>query len=86
MKAAKSSWQLQEAKNRFSEVVDEALARGPQTVTRHGEEVVVIISAKEFKRMKKPKGSLVDCLRVPAEYAGEWDVTRSRDWPREITL
>ena len=48
MKAANTRWQLQEAKNRFSEVVDEALARGPQTVTRHGEEVVVIISAKEI--------------------------------------
>jgi prevent-host-death family protein len=40
-------WQLQEAKNRFSEVVDEALHKGPQTVTRHGQEVVVIISAAE---------------------------------------
>ncbi len=86
MKLAKKCWQLQEAKNRFSEVVDDALAHGPQTVTRHGEEVVVIVSAKEFKRMKKPKGSLVDCLRVPAEFAGEFDVTRARDLPREIKL
>ena len=34
-------WQLQEAKNRFSEVVNKALEEGPQTVTRHGEEIVV---------------------------------------------
>ena len=52
-------WQLQEAKNRFSEVVDEALAHGPQTATRHGREVVVIVAAGEFRRIKQPKGSLL---------------------------
>ena len=38
------SWQLQEAKNRFSEVVSRALTEGPQTVTRRGTEVVVVVS------------------------------------------
>jgi len=37
-------WQLQEAKNRLSEVVDLALEEGPQTVTRHGKEVVVVVA------------------------------------------
>ena len=54
MNAQKAQWQLQEAKNRFSEVVEEALARGPQTVTRHGREVVVIVSAEEYRRMRQP--------------------------------
>ena len=81
-----SLWQLQQAKNRFSEVVDKALAHGPQTVTRHGREVVVIVSAEEYRRMKQPLGSLLACLQVPAEYAVELDVSRSRDLPREIDL
>jgi prevent-host-death family protein len=85
-KSQKTEWQLQEAKNRFSEVVDEALIHGPQTVTRHGREVVVIVSSEEFRRMRQPKDSLLKCLQVPAEYAVELDVSRSRDLPRAIDL
>lgn len=80
------SWQLQDAKNRFSEVVEEALTHGPQTVTRHGREVVVILSVEEYRRMKQPKGSLLEALQVPAEYAVELDITRSPELPREIDL
>jgi prevent-host-death family protein len=43
------SWQLQEAKQRFSEVVRHALEDGPQVVTRHGEEVVVVVSMQQFR-------------------------------------
>ena len=46
-------WQLQEAKNRFSELVNKVLSEGPQVVTRRGEEVVVIVSNEEFKKLKK---------------------------------
>ena len=53
-------WQLQEAKNRFSEVVEEALHKGPQTVTRHGEETVVVLSVKEYRRLSRPSVGLVD--------------------------
>ncbi len=84
--AMNAQWQLQEAKNRFSEVVDEALKHGPQTVTRHGREVVVIVSAEEYRRLKQPKGSLLKCLQVPAEYAVDLDVSRSRDLPRAVDL
>jgi prevent-host-death family protein len=46
-----SSWQLQEAKQRFSEVVRQALEEGPQVVTRHAREAVVILSAKHYRRL-----------------------------------
>ncbi|MHB8619500.1 MAG: type II toxin-antitoxin system Phd/YefM family antitoxin, partial [Chloroflexota bacterium] len=45
------SWQLQEAKQRFSQLVQRTLDEGPQVVTRRGEEVVVLISATEFQRL-----------------------------------
>lgn len=45
------AWQLQEAKQRFSEVVNRALGEGPQVVTRHGREVVVVLAADEFHRL-----------------------------------
>jgi prevent-host-death family protein len=55
-------WQLQEAKNKFSQVVNEALAEGPQVVTRRGEEVVVVISKEEYGRLKKSQSSLVEFM------------------------
>jgi prevent-host-death family protein len=42
-------WQLQDAKQRFSEVVRRALTDGPQWVTRHGRRVVVVVAAAEFE-------------------------------------
>lgn len=51
------AWQVQEAKQRFSELVERTLREGPQTVTRRGEEVVVVIPAEEFKRLS---GQVVD--------------------------
>ncbi len=80
------SWQLQEAKNRFSEVVDQALARGPQIGTRHGREMVVILSVEDCHRMKQPKDNLPEALRAPAEYAAGLDITRDRDSSRNVEL
>lgn len=45
-------WRLQDAKARFSEVVREAQQRGPQRVTLHGEDAVVIVGAAEFDRLR----------------------------------
>jgi prevent-host-death family protein len=47
-------WRLQDAKARFSEVVREAQQRGPQRVTLHGKDAVVIIGAAEFDRLLRP--------------------------------
>jgi prevent-host-death family protein len=45
-------WLLRDAKARFSELVLRALSEGPQRVTVHGSDVVVVISAEEFRRLK----------------------------------
>jgi antitoxin Phd len=42
------AWKLQDAKARFSEVVDRALHEGPQVVTRHGENAVVVVAYRDF--------------------------------------
>ena len=44
-------WQLQEAKNKFSQVVTEAIEDGPQIITRHGVEVAVLLSYQEYKQL-----------------------------------
>jgi antitoxin Phd len=49
---ARRSWSVQDAKNRFSEVV-EAARRKPQTVTKHGKPAVVIVAADEYDRLCK---------------------------------
>jgi len=47
------SWALQDAKARFSELVDETLKKGPQIVTRRGVETVVVVPVEEWKRLKE---------------------------------
>jgi antitoxin Phd len=49
---ARSTWSVQDAKNRFSEVV-EAARRKPQTVTKHGKPAVVVVAADEYERLRK---------------------------------
>ena len=56
------TWQLQEAKSRFSEVVELTLKEGPQLVTRRGEEAVVILAADDYRRLSGQTSSLMDCL------------------------
>jgi prevent-host-death family protein len=47
-------WRLQDAKARLSEVVRQAQQRGPQRVTLHGRDAVVVVRADEFDRMRRP--------------------------------
>ncbi|MBT2229681.1 type II toxin-antitoxin system Phd/YefM family antitoxin [Nonomuraea sp. NEAU-A123] len=47
-----TKWQLQEAKQRFSEVVRRAHDEGPQIVTRHGQDVAVILDMEEYRQLK----------------------------------
>lgn len=50
--AVHGHWQLQEAKQRFSELIRSVEADGPQFVTRHGEEVAVIVSIAEYRHLR----------------------------------
>ena len=60
-------WQLQEAKSRFSELVETVILKGAQTVTKHGKPAVVIISAEEYRRSLAPRKSLAAALRACPE-------------------
>jgi prevent-host-death family protein len=81
------SWQLQEAKQKFSELVRRTLEDGPQVVTRHGEEVVVIVPAEEFRRMSEQKPDFKEYLMSAPE--GLELIIPERppnDFPREVDL
>jgi prevent-host-death family protein len=77
-------WQLQQAKAKFSEVVQKAMDEGPQTVTRHGKPTVVVLSAEQFELMKKRQIDLKDLLPLLAPE--EVEIERKRDRPRRIDL
>jgi antitoxin Phd len=79
-------WQLQDAKNRFSEVVNKALAEGPQVVTRRGEEVAVILSTDEYNRLKKSKSSLREFFRESPLVGVDLQVERDQSYPRDAQL
>lgn len=57
-----TTWQIQEAKNKFSELIDKTLSEGPQVVTKHGTEVAVVIPIEQFRRLTAPKQRLGDFL------------------------
>jgi antitoxin Phd len=79
-------WQLQEAKNRFSEVVNKAITEGPQTVTRHGEEIVVILSKVEYNQLKKSQVGLVEFFGQSPLVGVELDLVRDASLPGDINL
>ena len=78
------TWQLQEAKARFSELVQKTLEEGPQTVTRRGKDSVVVVSSEEYRGLKQPDDDLVTFLRSAPHL--ELDIRRSPDTGREIEL
>jgi prevent-host-death family protein len=79
------AWQLQEAKSRFSELVELSLKEGPQLVTRRGEEAVVILAAKDYRRLSGQTPTLMDCL-LNAPRGEALELERPKDLIRDLTL
>ncbi len=80
------AWQLQEAKAHFSKVVKEAVETGPQNITLRGKPVVVVISQKEYTRLKKPKVSFVEFMRKSPLVEAKLNIRRKQDMTRKIEL
>lgn len=82
----KNTWQIQEAKAKFSQVVEEATKKGYQVITKNGVPVVVMLSKEEFDKMSKPRTSLLDFFRAAPCQDVDLDIQRSKDLPRELDL
>lgn len=81
-----NTWQLQEAKSKFSQLVESAISDAPQIVTKHGKNAVVVISYQEYKKLKKPSTDIVSFFQdSPLSEIG-LDLERSKDLPRDIEL
>jgi prevent-host-death family protein len=78
-------WQLQEAKQRLSELIRSALDDGPQVVTRRGEDVAVVISMDEYRRLRAPRADFKDFLRAAPDL-DQLDIPRDRNPGRVVEL
>jgi antitoxin Phd len=79
-------WQLQEAKSRFSEMVERALEHGVQIVTRRGKKTVVILPYDEFERLTKNDQGLVQFLLASPLLGSELMMERDKSLPRDIGI
>jgi prevent-host-death family protein len=76
-------WQLQDAKQQFSRVVDRARSGEPQLVTRNGKEVAVVLDVDEYRRLTSSHGG--DFKKFLFEGPRfELEIERSKELPREI--
>ena len=78
-------WQLQTAKQRFSELVARAVDEGPQIVTKHGRETVVVLEVGEYRRLLGvPKDFKEFLMSMPPIH--DLEIERSKDPGRIVEL
>jgi prevent-host-death family protein len=77
--------QLQEAKQHFSQVIREAQDGTAQVVTRHGEDVAVILGIEEYRRLTGKAAGFKEFLRAGPHFDGI-DLDRDRSLPRDVDL
>jgi len=79
-------WTVAKAKAQLSQVIERALSEGPQTITRHGRNAVVVVSATEWENKTKRKGSLADFFAESPLRNSGLATERDSETAREIDL
>jgi len=72
------NWQIQEAKNKLSELIERSQKEGPQVITKHGKDIAVLISADEYQCIKKRTDNLVEYF-MKSPLAGKIEINRNKD-------
>jgi antitoxin Phd len=80
------TWQLQEAKNKLSKLVEQALKDGAQVITRRGEKVVVVIPYQEYEQMTRPVKNLADFLAESPLAGSQMNIEREKSAPRDFEI
>ncbi|MCF8130072.1 MAG: type II toxin-antitoxin system Phd/YefM family antitoxin [Deltaproteobacteria bacterium] len=80
----RTTWKLQDAKARFSQIVEDALKIGPQYVTRRGKKAVVVISTDEFEKLVSQKPSFKEFLLNCPKIDNDFEFERQKDYSRSI--
>ena len=81
-----TTWTVAEAKAKFSEVIERAQSRGPQTITRNGRRAVVIVAADEWERKTRRTGNLAEFFAASPLRGSGLKVRRSKGRARAIDL
>lgn len=81
-----SSWQLQDAKARFSEFLNAALKKGPQVVTRRGVEEAVLVPIEEWRRLQREKRPNIKEWLLGEGPRFENIVPKRGRWKRRLTV
>jgi prevent-host-death family protein len=76
-------WQLQEAKNKFSRVIDNAVNSGPQIITKRGVEVAIVLSFDEYQQMTSSRGRLSAFFRNSPLAEVDLDLERDKSTVRQ---
>jgi antitoxin Phd len=76
-------WQVQDAKNKLSEVITCAMQQGPQLITKYGEKAVVVIAYSEYERLRKSHGKLSEFFSSSPLAGLDLDLTRDKSMPRK---
>ncbi len=79
-------WQLQDAKSKFSELVERALSHGAQIVTRRGQKTVVVLPYDEYKNLTQQHDRLSEFLVASPLYQSELEIPRDSSLPRDIEI
>jgi len=79
-------WSVAEAKAHFSDVIERAHSEGPQQIARRGRRAAVVVSAEEWDRKTRRKGSLVEFLEASPLRGSGLQVKRLKDRPRKLDL
>ena len=79
-------WTVAEAKAKFSEVLDRAAEKGPQTVTRNGRTAAIVVAAEEWERKTRRTGNLAEFLAKSPLRRSRLRVERRRDRSRKVDL
>jgi len=80
------SWQLQEAKNKLSELVKAARQTGPQTISVRGKDAVVVLSVEQYRQLTSKRESLADFLLHSPLRGSGLEIERDSDTGREVEL
>lgn len=86
VKTMSKEWQLQEAKNRLSQLVNQAGKDGPQIITVRGNPAAILLSIEEYQRLTRPRTKLTDFFKESPLCDVELDLERSADLSREVEL
>ena len=66
-----ASWQVQDAKARFSELLETTIKKGPQVVTRRGVEAAVLVPIEEWRRLQQASRPGLKALLLAPDPVGE---------------